>query len=67
MQPQLSTAEIALSLMEKTFGQVTVQMKMTTCRLQHIGRGIWRLHVLCAKCLAVIHIKLELGDANTPV
>lgn len=50
MQPLLSATEVVFSLVEKIFDQVTVQMKATTCRLQYIGRGIWRLHVLCLKC-----------------
>lgn len=50
MQPLLSATEIMFSLVQMMFDQVTVQMKAATCRLQYIGRGIWRLHVLCLKC-----------------
>jgi len=50
MQPLLSATEIMFSLVEKMFDQVTVQKKAATCRLQHTGCGIWRLHMLCLKC-----------------
>lgn len=46
----LRATETMFSVAEKMFDQVTVQMKAATCRLQYIGRGIWRLHVLCLKC-----------------
>lgn len=46
----LNATEIVFPLVENMFDLVTVQMKAATCKLQYIGRGIWRLHVLCPKC-----------------
>lgn len=50
MQTLLNAMKIMFPLVEKMFDLVTVQMKAATCKLQYIGRGIWRLHVLCLKC-----------------
>lgn len=57
----LKASEVLFSLIEKMFDQVTVQMEAATCGLLYVGRGIWRLHVLCLKCQVPGYDSDEIG------